>query len=104
MRHLLYVLLFIPFLSVAQIHQGKVFKSTPTSPTESVKLTGVIEVNKTMYGVTFKDSTISSKYKNAVKTFFKKRLNGYTDLKKYRLQVKKRTDGLYIENTKILVH
>ncbi|MCT4698470.1 hypothetical protein [Tenacibaculum haliotis] len=104
MKHLLLILLFIPFLSVAQIHQGNVFKSVPTSPTESVKLTGVIEVSKTMYGVTFKDTRIAKQYKNAVKTFFKKRLNGYTDLKKYRLQVKKRTDGLYIENIKILVY
>ncbi|MDB0616122.1 conserved hypothetical protein [Tenacibaculum dicentrarchi] len=101
MKNLLLIVLLLPFLSIAQIRQSEVFKKHPTTPTENIKLTGVIEVSKTMYGITFKDTTISEEYKNAVKIFFKKRLNSYTDLKKYRLQVEKRTDGLYIENTKI---
>ncbi|WP_233898202.1 hypothetical protein [Tenacibaculum piscium] len=101
MKNLQLIVLLMPFLSIAQIRQGEIFKSFPTNPTENINLIGIIEVTKTMYGVTFEDPTISEKYKNAVKIFFKKRLYNYTDLKKYRLNIKKHNDILYIENTEI---
>lgn len=96
---LLLILLF-PTLLLAQ-QKSEVFKVNPSHPQEKTNV-GYVVVTKTMYGLTFEDNTIKNEYKNLVKTFFKERLNGYTDLKKYRLKVEKRLDGWYIEDKKLI--
>ena len=92
--------LFPLFLSAqAYSNRGKreVFKSYPEKPYEDVKKTGVIVVDKTLYGLKFKDNKLSQEVKNRVQTFFNRRYNGYTDLKTYELHIEDTTKGWKIE-------
>jgi len=97
---ILIFLLFPLFLS-AQAYsnrgKGEVFKSYPEKPYEDVKKTGVIVVDKTLYGLKFKDSKLPKEVKNRVQKFFNKRYNGYTDLKTYELHIEDTTKGWKIE-------
>ena len=96
---ILIFLLFPLFLS-AQAYsnrgKGEVFKSYPEKPYEDVKKTGVI-VDKTLYGLKFKDNKLPKEVKNRVQKFFNKRYNGYTDLKTYELHIEDTSKGLKIE-------
>ncbi|MXV38545.1 hypothetical protein GO491_07630 [Flavobacteriaceae bacterium Ap0902] len=100
MNRLTILLLFICTIGFSQ-EKGKVFSSTPKTPTEQTERNGVIVVTKNMYGLTFEDNAIPEAYKKAVKTFFKQRLNGYTDLKRYRLNIAKKYGYIYVEDKKM---
>ena len=97
---ILIFLLFPLFLS-AQAYsnrgKGEVFKSYPDKPYEDVKKTGVVVVDKTLYGLKFKDSKLPKEVKNRVQKFFNKLYNGYTDLKTYELHIEDTAKGLKIE-------
>lgn len=104
MKNLLFCLLVSVSVS-AQINpsrnKGEVYKHRPDKPYENTDYSGKVVVTKTMYGLTFEDQQISSDIKNRVEKFFKRRLNGYTDLKKYHLQIQKRNGKWYIGNNEI---
>ena len=74
---ILIFLLFPLFLS-AQAYsnrgKGEVFKSYPEKPYEDVKKTGVIVVDKTLYGLKFKDNKLPKEVKNRVQYFGKQPL------------------------------
>ncbi|WP_187477834.1 hypothetical protein [Amniculibacterium sp. G2-70] len=103
MRILLFIL--FPFLLSAQSKtqparsKGEVFKHRPEKPYENVNNTGLVVVTKGMYGLTFEDKQLSAETKKRVESFFKLRLNGYTDLKTYHLKIRKRQNKWYIGTT-----
>ena len=98
-------LLVIYQFSPAQINttgdKGKVFKTRPEKPYENTDYSGRIIVTKGLYGLTFHDRQLSQDTKSRVEKFFKRHLNGYTDLKKYHLQIFKKNGRWYINNTEI---
>jgi hypothetical protein len=98
----LLLLIVFPLLTFAQVtparSKGEVFKHRPEKPYEDIKKSGLIVVNKTTYGLTFKDNTINDKYKNLVKSFFKQGFSGYSALKPYSLKIEQRQGKYYIEN------
>lgn len=100
MKLLLFIL--FPIVAFGQINaaraKGEVFKHRPEQPYENIDKSGLVVVNKTMYGLTFKDNTIEDKYKNLVKRFFKQGFKGYSDLKTYALKIEKRQGDYYVEN------
>jgi len=81
--------------------KGEVFKSRPDKPYENTDHSGLIVVTKGAYGLTFEDRQISADIKSRIDRFFKRRLNGYTDLKKYHLRVYEKRGKWYIDNTEI---
>ena len=95
----------MPLFLQAQINparsKGEVFKHRPERPYENTDYSGLVVVNKTMYGLTFEDKQLPSDVKRRIEIFFKRRLNGYTEQKKYHLQVYKKSGKWYIENTEI---
>lgn len=101
MKSILYLLAFVPFLAFSQQSTTKdrnsAFKSVPTRPYEDIKKSGIVIVSKSMYGLKFKNEQLSKTTKKLVKSFFKLRLNGYKDLKKYRLKIEERSNGIYID-------
>lgn len=81
--------------------KGEVFKSRPDKPYENTDYSGLVVVTKGTYGLTFEDRQLSADVKSRIETFFKRRLNGYTELKKYHLQVYKKLGKWYINNQEI---
>ncbi|WP_148043584.1 hypothetical protein [Chryseobacterium sp. G0240] len=104
-RILTFIFVFCWLISFAQINparsKGEVFKHRPEKPTENINYSGLIIVKKTMYGLIFEDKQLSSEVKNRVERFFKRRLNGYTDLKTYQLKVYRKHGKWYVDNTEI---
>ncbi len=93
------LLSLLPLFMFSQ-QNGTVFKQTATNPTENINI-GHITVTKTMYGITFKDATLTEPYKQKVRLFFKQRYNGYATLQQYRLKIEKRFGVWYVENHKL---
>ncbi|MGG7468695.1 hypothetical protein [Chryseobacterium arthrosphaerae] len=97
--------LFIGSLFSAQVNtartKGEVFKHRPEKPYENTDYSGLIVVNKTMYGLVFEDRQLSGDVKLRIETFFKRRLNGYTELKTYQIQIYKKRGKWYVDNTEI---
>jgi hypothetical protein len=81
--------------------KGEVFKNRPDKPYENTNYSGLIIVLKGNYGLTFEDRQLSADVKNRIEKFFKRRLNGYTELKKYHLRVYEKRGKWYIDNTEI---
>lgn len=81
--------------------KGEVFKHRPDKPYENVDYSGSVVVTKTMYGLTFEDNQLSSDVKDRVKKFFKRRLNGYTELKTYQVRIIKKRGKWYVNNVEI---
>ena len=104
MKILIFLLhpLFLSAQAYSNHGKGKVFKSYPEKPYEDVKRTGIIMVDKTLYGLKFKDSKLPQEVKNRVQKFFNKRYNGYTDLKTYELHIEDTVKGLKIEGYLII--
>jgi hypothetical protein len=104
MRYSLLILLF-PILLLSQTNRsrskGHVFKSRPDTPYENVNNSGLVVVKKGVYGLTFEDRQLPESTKKRVENFFKRRLNGYTELKTYHLNIYKRQDKWYIDTTEI---
>jgi hypothetical protein len=100
-----YMLVFISSLSPAQVNparsKGEVFKHRPERPYENTDYSGEVVVKKSLYGLTFQDTSLSADVKNRIERFFKRRLNGYTELKTYQLQIYKKNGKWYVENTAI---
>ncbi|MCD9582296.1 hypothetical protein [Tenacibaculum maritimum] len=100
MRHLAYIIAFIPFLAFSQVSTTKsdksAFKSVPTLPYEDIKRSGLVVVTKSMYGLRFENEQLPEATKKIVKSFFKLRLKEYSSLKKYHLKIEKLVDGIYI--------
>jgi hypothetical protein len=69
--------------------KGNVFKSWATEPTENLNKSGLIIVEKTMYGLRFFDDKLDKKIKERIRKFFKQRYYGFSDLKKYELKIEK---------------
>ena len=80
--------------------RGEVFKAYADHPSEDLRETTIV-VNRSLYRITYEDRDIPEKYKKAVKTFFKRRYNGFTRTGKYELNVKKRDDDIFIEGKRI---
>ena len=99
-----FILFLASFTGFSQVDLTKdkerLFRSVSTFPNENLK-TGEIVVNKSMYGLTFENKYLSEETKKTVKRFFKQSLNGYSTLKKYRLKIERRIDGIYIDNIKL---
>ncbi len=81
--------------------KGEVFKHQPDKPYENTDYSGLIVVKKTMYGLTFEDSQLSSEIKHRIERFFKRRLNGYTELKTYQIRIIKKHSKWYVDNIEI---
>lgn len=81
--------------------RGRVFPRTPKTPMEQVNRNGKIVVRNTMYGLVFQDNEIPQAYKKAVQMFFKKRLNGYADIKTYTLKIENYQGYIWVEGYKI---
>jgi hypothetical protein len=106
MKKLVLFILLIPLVTFsAQVNssrgKGDVFKNRPDKPYENIDYSGLVVVTKGTYGLTFEDRQLSAGVKNRIETFFKRRLNGYTELKKYHLQVYKKLGKWYINNQEI---
>ncbi|MBT0556832.1 hypothetical protein [Riemerella anatipestifer] len=97
MKHILRLLLFLSTLSLFGQQRGEVFKRRPERPYEDIKKTGKITVTKTLYGLDFEDRHLPKDAKIKAQTFFKKRYNGYTDLKTYHLRIEDTPKGWRIE-------
>lgn len=100
-----FVLFFWGMNVFAQINparsKGEVFKHHPEKPYENTDYSGLVVVKKTMYGLIFEDRQLSEDVKLRVEKFFKRRLNGYTDLKTYHVQIYKKRGKWYVGNTEI---
>lgn len=81
--------------------KGEVFKSKPTSPNENLNQSGLVVVEKRMYGIYFYDDELSNEVKERIRKFFRERYNGFTELKKYELKIEKRGSEWFIENNKV---
>lgn len=101
----IFIFILISSLCCAQISparsKGEVFKNRPEKPYENTDYSGLVVVKKTMYGLDFEDRQIPDNVKIRVERFFKRRLNGYTDLKTYQLKVYKKRGKWYVGNTEI---
>lgn len=82
-------------------NKGEVFKHSPEKPYENLENSGLVIVTKTIYGLIFEDYHLSFEVKNRINKFFNLRLNGYTELRKYKLSIHKKKDNWFIENVKI---
>ncbi len=105
MKNLLYISLFLPLLSAAQTYpkqvRGEVYKAYASKPSQDLRTT-TLEVKKTMYGLRFKDVAIPTLYKNAVASYFKKRLKSKKSSSTYRLKIENRQGFIWVEGIKIL--
>jgi hypothetical protein len=81
--------------------KGEVFKSRPTRPNENLNKSGLVVVEKRMYGIYFIDNQLNDTVKERVRKFFRERYNGFTELKKYELKIEKRGSDWYIDNKKV---
>ncbi|WP_131828248.1 hypothetical protein [Elizabethkingia occulta] len=81
--------------------KGEVFKHRPDSPSENLNYSGLVVVKKTMYGLVYEDKKLPQSVKDRIEKFFKRRLNGYTDLGSYGLRIWQRSGKWYIDNTEI---
>ncbi|MCG8203225.1 hypothetical protein G1L01_11405 [Tenacibaculum finnmarkense] len=81
--------------------KGNVFKSWATEPSENLNKSGLIIVEKTMYGLHFFDDKLDKKIKERIRKFFKQRYYGFSDLKKYELKIEKIGSDWFIDNNKI---
>jgi len=103
MKILIFTLLYS--ICLAQINpprnKGEVFKNSPEKPYENLENSGLVVVTKTIYGLNFEDCNLSFEVKNRIKKFFSHRLNGYTELRKYKLSIHKKKGNWFIENVKI---
>lgn len=92
---LLIILLVLPVFVAAQESRlrGEVFKRRPDTPGENINKTGLIVVERTMYGLIFEDISIPEEAKNKVKRFFALTVfrNEYQQFKTYRLKVERQT-------------
>ncbi|AZA90934.1 hypothetical protein EG343_09945 [Chryseobacterium nakagawai] len=104
-KNSIFILVFCWFGVSAQINpsrsNGEVFKHRPDNPYENVDYSGLVVVKKAMYGLTFEDKELSSEVKKRVERFFKRRLNGYTELKTYQLRINKKRGKWYVDNVEI---
>lgn len=98
-----FLLILIMGLSFAQMtksrNTGEVFKHRPDKPYENTDYSGEVIVKKTLYGLKFEDQSLSDDVKSRVERFFKRRLNGYTELKTYQLQIYNKNGKWYVDNT-----
>lgn len=81
--------------------KGEIYKHRPEKPYENIDYSGLVVVKKTMYGLVFEDTQLSKEIKNRVEIFFKRRLNGYTELKTYQVRINKKRGKWYVNNTEI---
>ncbi|PTT24194.1 hypothetical protein DBR28_18520 [Chryseobacterium sp. HMWF028] len=101
------VLLFILFSSLmsAQVNparsKGEVFKHRPEKPYENPDYSGLIVVERSMYGLNFQDKQLSPDVKTRIEKFFKRHLNGYTELKTYQIRIQKKRGKWYVDNIEI---
>lgn len=102
---ILFVMFLVSFTAFSQVDltrdKERLFRSFSTYPNEGLKTAEVVVI-KSMYGLTFENKYLSENTKKTVKRFFKQSLNKYSSLKKYRLKLEKRIDGMYIDGVKIL--
>ena len=102
---ILLIFTFFSSLLTGQINsarsKGAVFKHRPEKPYENTDYSGLIVVNKTMYGLLFEDKKLYSDAKLRIEKFFKRSLNGYTELKTYQIQIYKKRGKWYVGNTEI---
>lgn len=105
MRNILYILLFLPILTAAQISpqqtRGEVYKAYASKPSENLR-ENTLEVKKTMYGLRFKDRDLPELYKNAIAIYFKKRFKAKENFGFYRLKIANREGYIWVEGFKTL--
>ncbi|RKE81995.1 hypothetical protein [Chryseobacterium sp. AG363] len=103
MKSLIFV--FLSALLSAQISpargKGEVFKHRPEIPYENTNYSGLVVVERSMYGLNFQDKQLSSEVKNRIDKFFKRHLNGYTELKTYQIRIQKKRGKWYVDNIEI---
>lgn len=103
MKSLIFV--FLSALLSAQISpargKGEVFKHRPERPYDNINYSGLVIVERSMYGLKFQDKQLSSEVKNRIEKFFKRHLNGYTELKTYQIRIQKKHGKWYVDNIEI---
>jgi len=101
----LLVFILLSSLMSAQVNparsKGEVFKHRPERPYENTDYSGLVVVERSMYGLNFQDKQLSSDVKQRIEKFFKRHLNGYTELKTYQIRIQKKRSKWYVDNIEI---